>query len=406
MTSIKFSNRFQVLTPKGFVDFKGIKQKQFPYLIKFTFDDHSSIKVTPEHKFIVRGNEIEANSLKILDVLESNSGLVKIVNIEREIDEEKQFYVYDLYNVNNENNSYYTNNIISHNCCDFILSGETIIDPEQIQWIKDNTMKPPIAKEGPNKEFWIWRYREDAKNYIVSADVAKGNEGDYSTIQVICIETFEQVAEFKSNKIDAERFGEILCKIGIDYNNALLVPENNNFGQRTIQKIIDLHYTNLFYYDKKFKGLIFPDFRETLKESQKEPGWPTGTKTRTMVLENLIGLIRESVNQGKMGNPGYLLIHSSRFCEELGSWEIIDGRFDHRKNQNDDLIMAMAIGAFIKSVYNRLTEGERKSAIEFMKFFSNDKKTVDMNFGIQAPKSVFRSDMIYNGEDLSNLLKD
>lgn len=375
----------KVLTPFGINTFDGIKKIKSKELIEFFLQDNLSIKVTPSHKFIANNDEILANDLKVFDILSTKNGDKKIINIKRHYNE-NGFDVYDFYNVANDNHSYYANNIINHNCCDFILSGETAIAPEDILWIKNNLVKEPIAKEGSNEEFWIWKYPEPQLNYIIGADVAKGGLDDYSTAQIICVETFEQVAEFQS-RCDGERLAKLMCKWGIDYNNALLVPENNNFGQRTIQKILDLNYQNLFYFDKKFKGIIYPGFMEESNIDKKEPGFLTTSKTRPMILENLINLINESVIGGMQNIPAGITIRSSRLCYELNSWGYYNGRLDHAKGHHDDLIFALALAAFIKSVYSRITENERLSINEFMKFFSHDKSYADMAFGIQKGKS-------------------
>ena len=42
----------------------------------------------------------------------------------------------------------------------------------------------------------------------------------------------------------------MLVNIATEYNNALLVVENNNIGWATIQQVIDREYDNLFYMSK------------------------------------------------------------------------------------------------------------------------------------------------------------
>lgn len=404
MIEVKLNNEdIKVLTPNGVDSFKGIKRTKSKELIEFILQDKMSIKVTPDHKFIVNNKEVIANDLKVFDILSTKYDSKKIINIKRHYSEDG-FFVYDFYEVENDKHSYYANDIINHNCCDFILSGETAIAPEDIVWIRKNLIKEPIAKEGSNEEFWIWKYPEPQFNYIIGADVAKGGLDDYSTAQIICVETFEQVAEFQS-RCDGEKLGQVLCKYGVDYNNALLVPENNNFGQRTIQKIIDLNYSNLFYFDKKFKGIIYPGFMEESNIDKKEPGFVTTSKTRPMVLENLINLLNEAVRGGIIGIPAGMTIRSSRLCYELNSWGYYNGRLDHAKGHHDDLIFAIAIAAFIKAVYSRISDNERLSINEFMKFFDHNKSYADMSFGVITSKKN-KNPYSVNGIDISFLTKD
>ena len=72
---------------------------------------------------------------------------------------------------------------------------------------------------------------------------------DYSAFHVMDIETMEQVAEYKG-KLSTKDFGNMLVNVAGEYNNALLVIENNNIGWAAIQQVIDRGYENLFYTSK------------------------------------------------------------------------------------------------------------------------------------------------------------
>ena len=45
----------------------------------------------------------------------------------------------------------------------------------------------------------------------------------------------------------------MLVSISTEYNDALLIIENNNIGWATIQQVIDRDYPNLFYTSKDLK---------------------------------------------------------------------------------------------------------------------------------------------------------
>jgi len=81
-------------------------------------------------------------------------------------------------------------------CCDFQASG--ILSPSRLNTIlRTNIYKEPVEKR------WIETISDLGvprlhKQYIVSADVARGDGTDFSTFHVICVETCTQVAEFRS----------------------------------------------------------------------------------------------------------------------------------------------------------------------------------------------------------------
>ena len=108
---------------------------------------------------------------------------------------------------------------------------------------------PPIAREGDDRNVWIWKYPLSAHNYIISADVARGDGGDYSAFHVLDIKNMQQVAEYKG-QLGTTDYGNFLIELSTKYNDALLVVENNNIGWATLQTIIDRGYPNLFYMSK------------------------------------------------------------------------------------------------------------------------------------------------------------
>ena len=86
--------------------------------------------------------------------------------------------------------------------------------------------------------FHVWEYPDYSRNYMVIADVARGDSKDYSAFHIIDIEECKQIASFKA-QIGTKEFGHMLVSIATEYNNALLVVENANIGWNTIQVIID-----------------------------------------------------------------------------------------------------------------------------------------------------------------------
>ena len=62
--------------------------------------------------------------------------------------------------------------------CDFISSGHTVVDGEVLQWYNETYVKDPIEKRGYDSNYWIWEYPNYSKNYMVVADVARGDSTD------------------------------------------------------------------------------------------------------------------------------------------------------------------------------------------------------------------------------------
>ena len=127
--------------------------------------------------------------------------------------------------------------------CDFATSGETFLDASVIEWLRQSVEKP-IDRLGSDKNVWVWKYPLSEHDYIISADVSRGDSKDYSTFHIIDTHTSEVVAEYKG-KIRPDTFAELINEFGLKYNKALVCPENNSYGYATILKLQELKYPKL-----------------------------------------------------------------------------------------------------------------------------------------------------------------
>jgi hypothetical protein len=144
--------------------------------------------------------------------------------------------------------------------------------------------------------YWIWEYPDYAKNYLVVADVARGDGADWSTFHVIEVETITQVAEYKG-KIPPKDFGNMLVTVATEWNNALLAIENANIGWAAIQPALDRNYENLFYTYKD-DGYVDVDVQlqkgyDMKDKAKMVPGVSTTTRTRPLMISALEMYMRE-----------------------------------------------------------------------------------------------------------------
>ena len=232
--------------------------------------------------------------------------------------------------------------------CDFISSGETVIEPELLMFYKETYVIPPIEKGGFDGNLWKWEHADYNKSYMVVADVARGDGADYSTCHVIDIANSVQVAEYRG-KVDTKDFGNFLVALSTEYNDALLVVENANIGWATIQQVIDRGYKNLFYMSKDLK-YIDVENQITNKYRAEErglvAGFSTTSKTRPLIISKLTDYFREKS----------IIIRSSRLIDELFTFIYMNGRAEAMKGYNDDLVMAISIGLWVRDTALRLRQ--------------------------------------------------
>ena len=232
--------------------------------------------------------------------------------------------------------------------CDFISSGETVIEPELLMFYKETYVIPPIEKGGFDGNLWKWEHADYSKSYMVVADVARGDGADYSTCHVIDIINSVQVAEYRG-KVDTKDFGNFLVALSTEYNDALLVIENANIGWATIQQVIDRGYKNLFYMSKDLKYIDVENQMTNRYRAEDKgliAGFSTTSKTRPLIISKLTDYFREKS----------IIIRSSRLIDELFTFIYMNGRAEAMRGYNDDLVMAISIGLWVRDTALRLRQ--------------------------------------------------
>jgi hypothetical protein len=232
--------------------------------------------------------------------------------------------------------------------CDFVSSGETVIEPETLMFYKETHIQEPIEKGGFDGNLWKWEHADYNKSYMVVADVARGDGADYSTCHVFDIVTATQVAEYKG-KVDTKDFGNFLVSLSTEYNDALLVVENANIGWATIQQVIDRGYKNLFYMSKDLKYIDVENQmtnRYRAEDKGLVAGFSTTSKTRPLIISKLTDYFREKS----------VIVRSTRLIDELFTFIYMNGRAEAMKGYNDDLVMAFSIGLWVRDTALRLRQ--------------------------------------------------
>ena len=225
----------------------------------------------------------------------------------------------------------------------FLGSGETYISPEAVskldQLTKYNnplrstfekwTNEDQIKNDEVDGALWIWKEPVDGNEYIIGADCAEGvgSEGDNSCFQIIDAINLEQVAEFYSNLVPPNMFAQILNQIGVYYNSATVIIENNSIGGAVLNSLCnDLAYESIFY--------------EYKKTTAGKPGIKVTSANRSIILETL----QHKIMQGS------IKINSKRFVNELKTF-IFNAqrkRAEAVKGKHDDAVMALCFALYAR----------------------------------------------------------
>jgi hypothetical protein len=234
-----------------------------------------------------------------------------------------------------ESKSYSERQIAQEFMCDFASSGDTFLTDADIAWVNGMT-RPPVMRGGPDMNVWVWKIPLAEHKYILSADVARGDSADYSTFHVIDCMTGEVVAEYRG-KSPPDRFAELISEWGIKYNKAIVCPENNSYGYACLLRLKDLAYPKI--YTQGAKTALIGDYTQSIDLAHA--GFATTGKTRSIILTKLEELIRNR----------QLVSYSSRFYQELKTFVWSNNtKAEAMKGHNDDLVMSLAIGAWLFDV--------------------------------------------------------
>jgi hypothetical protein len=225
--------------------------------------------------------------------------------------------------------------------CKFMGSDDNFFSDEITEWAAKRTETPKMIVD---ETTWVWKGPEPGHGYILAADVARGDGGDFSTFQILDIDTFEIVAEDRRHETP-NHYAERLKRWAEEYNHAVIAPERNTFGYMVITRLDELGYTNL-YYEKIDDWQRVQDGEKLLHKA----GFDTQNLTRAEAMMRL----ESAFFDNKIG------VRSSRLVTEMGTFinkktKMGNVKPEAVKGAHDDLIMALAIAVY---AHHRLTTTE------------------------------------------------
>lgn len=289
-------------------------------IINFTFNDGSTIQVTPFHRFVTqiqplhkyqlsKGVEIHACLLQVGDVVEGMMG--NCLTIEK-IEAGQPQPTFDLVEV--LDNKYKTNNVISHNC-EFLSSDPLLIDSMVLANL-EKSIKQPLYEDLGYK---FWQKLTSRKTYLIGVDPATGTNQDFTTIQCRDYQDMSLVCEFRSNTLSSPNayatLKMLLKKINDIGSTCYFSVENNGVGEGIIA---------LYESDE-----TIPESAEFISEE--------GANRLGMRTENKVKL-RTCLVLKQMIENGTFPIVSETMLKELRSFIAQKGNYSAQTGATDDLI--------------------------------------------------------------------
>ena len=246
--------------------------------------------------------------------------------------------------------------------CSFEASGDTVIAGEIIKSIKNETVIPPMAKRGFDGNFWVWKDYDVRKDYLIVADVARGDGEDYSAAWVVDLSNFEHVASYKG-QVTTDGFADFLEQIGYEYGECPLVVENTGIGYAVIQDLRKKEYPNLWYTEKGSHKRVEAWKAERKVNGRNEvksgivAGITASVKTRPIFVDKLIQFL----------NGKKITIRDMRAIEELQTYIWLRGKPSAQKGKNDDLVSSLSILCWILDENFKVNESSVDTYIGMLK---------------------------------------
>lgn len=278
---------------------------------------------------------------------------------------------------------------------DFLSSGETVFDVETIAYYEESVSKEPLERRGIDGNLWIWEPAYYTKDYMVVADVARGDSADYSTFQIFDIETCEQVGEYRG-KISPKDFGRLLVGIATEYNLALLIIENANIGWATIEQVMEQGYRNLYHSSNSTQETV-ESYLIKSENDKLTPGFSMTTRTRPLVIAKMMEYVGDRS----------ITINSKRLLREMRVFTWRNGKAQAQNGYNDDLLMACAIGLYVRDTAVKLRQqGLDLTRAQLGAFSANNTRVEQSVYSVGKPNNnPYLMDNGYIQEDISWLLK-
>lgn len=335
----------KILSPEGLVSFFGINKITKNSYIHLKFTNGNELKCSLDHPLSTIEGIIKAKDLdKFTEIYTKDGGCFlkksKII--------EKQINLYDIVN-SGTNHLYYSNNIISHNC-EFLGSVDTLISPSKLRTLVFET--PKISNAGLD----VFEQPIKDHNYVITVDVARGVEKDYSAFTVIDISEFPHklVAKYRDNQIKPILFPQIIKEVAVSYNNAYVLCEVNDVGDQVASGLhYDLEYPNILM--SSMRGRAGQVLGQGFSGKKVQLGVKMSKTTKKVGCLNLKTLIEDSKF---VFNDYEIISELTTFIQKNNSFEAEDG-------SNDDLVMCLVMYAWlvVQDYFKELTDQDIKKKL-------------------------------------------
>jgi len=227
--------------------------------------------------------------------------------------------------------------------CEFLGSVDTLISPSKLRTLVYDSPKTRSAGLDVYKE------PQQKHDYVITVDVARGVEKDYSAFVVIDISKFPHrvVAKYRNNEIKPMLFPNIIYDVAMKYNQAFILCEVNDIGDQV---------ASIINYDLEYENLLMCSMRG--RAGQVVGQGFSGKKTQLGVKMSKTVKKVGSLNLKAIIESDKLLFNDYEILSELTTFIQKSNSFEAEDGCNDDLAMCLVIYAWLvaQDYFKELTD--------------------------------------------------
>ena len=236
--------------------------------------------------------------------------------------------------------------------CEFLGSVDTLISAAKLRSL--------VYEDAIKSNAGLDIYEEPQKdhNYVLTVDVARGVEKDYSAFAICDVTTFPYrlVAKYRDNQIKPMLFPSIIKDLAVAYNKAYILVEVNDIGEQVGQILhMDLEYDNVLMC--AMRGRAGQLVGQGFSGKKSQMGVKMSKTVKKIGCMNLKTLIE--------GDK--LIIKDYDTISELTTFIQKSNSFEAEGGCNDDLAMCLVIFAWLiaQPYFKEMTDNDvRKKLYE------------------------------------------
>jgi len=227
--------------------------------------------------------------------------------------------------------------------CEFLGSVDTLIAPSKLRSLVYEN--PKTSNAGLDVHF----DPIEKHDYVITVDVARGVEKDYSAFVVVDITEFPHkvAAKYRSNDIKPMLFPSVIYEMATRYNEAFILCEVNDVGDQ-VAAIIN--------YDLEYENLLMCSMRG--RAGQVVGQGFSGKKTQLGVKMSKTVKKVGSLNLKTIIESDKLVFQDYEILSELTTFIQKSNSFEAEEGCNDDLAMCLVIYAWLvaQDYFKELTD--------------------------------------------------